>query len=129
MFSRKLQHIQHIHTLKTFACNLNLTFRLRPQEKYWTRFLDKILPWKTLPFMTTERIFDRIFQCQRVEFRRKKDAIFLNKVLWKFAGKAVLDDLNCKIFFVSQSVADRTFRYIPNSNEPNWRNYLFELES
>ena len=32
----------------------------------------------------------------------RKDAIFLNTILWKIAGKAVLDDLNGKIFFVSQ---------------------------
>ena len=32
----------------------------------------------------------------------EKNAIFLNKILWKIAGKAVLDDLNYKIFFVSQ---------------------------
>ena len=32
----------------------------------------------------------------------KKNVIFLNKILGKIAGKAVLDDLNSKIFFVSQ---------------------------
>ena len=41
------------------------------------------------------------FQCQQAEFSRK-NAIFLNKILWKIAGKAVFDNLNCKILFVSQ---------------------------
>ena len=35
------------------------------------------------------------FQCQQVEFRRKKMQYFFSKILWKIAGKAVLDDLNC----------------------------------
>ena len=31
----------------------------------------------------------------------KKDAIFLNEILWKITGNAVLDNLNCKIFLIS----------------------------
>ena len=43
-----------------------------------------------------------LFQRQRVEFRRKKTLYFWIKYCEKIAGKAVLDDLNYKIFFASQ---------------------------
>ena len=38
-----------MHTLKTFARNLNLTYCVQRHKKYWTRFFDVILLWKHLP--------------------------------------------------------------------------------
>ena len=40
----------------------------------------------------------------------------MNKILRKIARKAVLDDLNCKIFFVSQPWWLRIFRHIPTDH-------------
>ena len=56
----------------------------------------------------------------------EKGRYILNKILWKIAGKAVFDDLNCKIFFFSQpwyptrflsiyQLTDRNFKWPPKS--------------
>ena len=59
--------------------------------KYLYFYLYQIYNERKMAFsMSTSRIY------------KKKDATFLNKILWKIAGKVVLDDLNCKIFFISQ---------------------------
>ena len=89
--------LQHIHTLNTFACN----------NSNWTHSVFRCLfetnmlipvPWNIYTFTCIKYTLTErwLFQCQRAEFRRKKTLYFWIKY------KAVLDDLNCKIFFVSQ---------------------------
>ena len=106
--------MQHINTLKTFACNLNLTCCLWPQKK----ILDKIFGYNFT--LKKPAVYDhrkdtgQDFSLSTSGIWKEKDAIFLNKILWKITGKAALDNLNCKIFFVSQPWwLTGIFRYIP----------------
>ena len=56
----------------------------------------------------------------------RKDAIFFNKILWKIAGKAVLDDLNRKIFLVFQPWWPTGFLGIYQVTAKKW-NYLITM--
>ena len=55
-----------------------------------------------LLFTTSEKILDKIFGYDFSLIKPRKGTIFLNKILWKIAGKIVLDNLDCKIFYLSQ---------------------------